>query len=110
MVCPIVDLTRPWVVEGSPDTEVPDLIMPEIEKSVRPDFGVNGQVHLRQRPVFQLVIDPTGGVDRIGLIRGERDGLLDAVIESLTKFEFTPATHRGKPICATFVVSTSAHY
>ncbi len=108
--CQIVDLKTPWELKDAPDPEEPGFEMAELLKSTRPDFGTNGQVHFRGRPVLQLVIDAEGRVERIGLIRGEKGPLLNALVESVASWEFEPATHDGTPICSMQIVSMSAHY
>ena len=108
--CQVVDLNKPWELQNAPDPDDPNLKMAELLNAPRPDFGTNGQVHLRGRPVLQLVIDPEGRVERIGLIRGEEGPLMAALVESVTKWEFAPATYDEIPICSTQIVSMSAHY
>ncbi len=108
--CQIVDLKEPWVLKDGPDPDDPGLEMAELLKSARPDFGSNGQVYFRGRPVLQLVIDTEGRVERIGLVRGEEGPRMNALVESVSRWEFAPATHDGIPICSIQIVSMSAHY
>jgi hypothetical protein len=109
--CPIKDLSKPWELENPPLLDDPRFLPAEIEIAPRPEFADSTTVvFFRPKPVFNIVVDPAGQPDRIGLIRGTMDTNLKEQIEVITRWRFQPATFNGRTICSIVIVSTPAVY
>ena len=65
---------------------------PEIARKAR----IQGEVHL------EAVIDATGGVGRIRVIRGLPMGLDRAAVDAVSQWRFEPATYRGRPVAVIY--------
>jgi len=109
--CRIVDLSKTWKVRDAPDPNDPNLTPAEMDSVPVPEFpDPTVIVYFVPKPVFEIVIDDEGKVDRIGLIQGKVDPNLEALVESITRWRFKAANFKGKPICSIQIVAMPAVY
>ncbi len=108
--CPIEGVPPPW---GSEDEEpytfnVGGNIIEPILKSKGPLDSekyreCTGTVQVM--PVLELVINRTGSVEAILLVRGEKNCWLDELVKHYQTWSFQPATKDGVPVCVLYIIT-----
>jgi TonB family protein len=55
--------------------------------------------------ILRLVIDETGGVTEVDVLKGLPHGLTESAIETVERWEFEPARHDGKPVSVIYNIT-----
>jgi hypothetical protein len=108
--CPIESMPPPW---GSEDEEpftfkaggnVTEPILkskgPLDKEKYRECTGT-----VQSMPVMELVINRSGSVEAILLVRGEKNCWLDELVKYYRTWLFEPATKDGMPVCILFIIT-----
>ena len=82
------------LVKAVPTSRPSPKYTPEAENA-----GIEGKVRL------ELRVNERGEVEQAKVLKGLGYGLDEAAVQTVTRWQFRPATLCGKPVTATFVVS-----
>ncbi len=63
----------------------------------------------RKPIVLEAIVNPSGRVERIGVLKGNGLAYSAALVETMKEIEFKPATWDGQPICFTYVFVARPH-
>ena len=57
--------------------------------------------------ILQTIIDRTGKVTNVKVLKGLPSGLTEAAVDAVSKWRFEPATLEGKPVAVYYLVTVS---
>ena len=86
-------------------TSMAPIAPPEAHRKVDPKYVASAvSERVEGRVTLACVIDKTGRVASVELLRGVDDRLNKSAVEALAKWEFYPATRNGVPVDVDVVV------
>jgi protein TonB len=82
------------------------IVKPEVIRRVQPVYTeIARRARLQGVVIVEAIIDKTGDVTNVRVLKALPMGLDQAAVEAVTKWKFRPATLNGRPVNVYFVLT-----